>query len=370
MNTPPACLNLIDDCWYNIFDFLSVSDIVQMSTICKHLLRISGNYLCKNCLKLEFDVEENKITYLEKGVKTVELDFYPYIQKLRFYEHSFRRSYERKNLFLRETLTIINFDSLRKLKFWGVRLYQSEFSSITQVLIKIESIQIGWCKIFCTNIFTTIANHAPKLKKLSVKESRYGEKLFCENYKSLECLKYKSYSLDDDIEMNNLKSFFERHTKLKRFYTDYFLLFFWTEKDKLSETFINFDILGISFQQDKITLEPFVDFCKKLAELHQTGFYKYLSARINFPYMNYLPLMNAPIINLSREITIKELYIRRIKKSDFNFFDYELKELEHLTINSIDDASEILEFVRYVKPLKSIRIKYMNKNIFLLIFFH
>lgn len=351
-----AYLKLIDDCWFHIFDYLSPNDIVRMSATCKHLLHISGKYLNDNCPELKFHVKSTKIDHFEVESTTVEADFYEYIKKLRFESANF----DRKALFLQSVATANNFNSLQTLQFAFISLYQPEFNSIREVLKNVESVEMNFCQIYCATVFNTIANNASQLKKLSVKNTRSGDLLFSEVYKNLESLEYEAFSLND-VRVNNLKEFLESHEKLKKLNTS--ILFCGENKEVLNNTLINLDTLGVSFDEFSAIMEPIMNLSDGLIELHQTGFFKYLNVSINFTILSRdLSLIKQPIINLSQALTIKEIYISQIKNAYFDFFAYELKELEHLTVDYINDTSEILEFVRFSKNLKSIRINHMSKN--------
>lgn len=356
-NVPaPAYLKLIDDCWYHIFDYLSATDIVRMSATCKHLLQVSGNYLNDNCSDLDFHVKCNQIAHFDNESTKIEQDFYAYIKKIYFQGENF----ENKIAFLQSVSIANHFDSLQTIEFAFITIYQPDFHSSRQILKSVKNLKLNFTRILSESIFTTIANYATELTHLTVKNSTNGISLFYEKYNNLEFLEYDACTMSE-IHIDNIKDFLEYHTKLTQFNIDYFGL--WANKTMLDNTHIQLDTLGVSFSYYAMTLEPLMEMTDQLIALHQNGLFKYLSLSINYAlHARDMILLKQPIITLARALCIKKLYLSKIKDTYFDFFAYELKDLEHLTIDYVYNTSEIIEFVRHLKNLQSISIKYIFKD--------
>lgn len=353
---PPPCLKLVDDCWENIFDNLSPNDIVQMSSTCTDLMRVAGNYLKDYCSEMEFTVKRKEIVHFDNKIAEIEKDFYPYINKLLFEGENF----EQKAEFLHSIVIRNNFVSLKSIEFSFITLYQPDFHSFRQVFENVESVKLNFCKILSPSIFTTISKYATNLKHLSVKNSTHGLSLFHQKYEKLEYLEYESYSMTD-IQIENLTSFLQNHTKLKRFNTDYFGL--WANKNAVENSSINLDVLGVSFSQYAISLEPLMEISNELIQLYVSGLFKHLSLSINYTlFSREVELIREPIIHLARSVSIKELHLNKIKGAYFDFFAYELPNLEYLNIDSVYNTCEIVEFVRLLKNLKTIKLSYVYKD--------
>lgn len=347
------CFKLIDDCWDYIFDHLSTDEIVKIGETCKHLLSISGDYLVKYCPELKFYMSEKEI-YLIGNDKTVIIPaFYKYVTRLIIREQDLQ-----KDALFFANKSAIDFESLKKLEFKFMSLYQPHFDCFQNVLENVETVNIYCTKIFSPKIFETLATYAPNLKSLTVKYSTWGGLLFWQNYKNLEELSYDAYSYDE-LEIENLKDFLENHKKLKRFNCDYHSLM--ENGDVLKNTAINLDAFDVSFDSFTIAVHSHVEwdnFTSKLIELYERGIFKYINISLETVlYMRELRLVSQPILNLARAIPIKELYLDKVQSGKYpDFLTSELHQLERLHIGYVSNNNEILKFVRNSKNLKSIEI--------------
>lgn len=124
----PAYLKLIYDCWEHIFDYLSVNDILQIGSTCKHMEHASDQYLQQHCPNLSFYVSKNKIYGGHNKETLVHPDFHQNIKRLCIsnrYSENLPLSYR--------FIASSNFDSLQTLVFKSVFLDHTKLDSIQKV---------------------------------------------------------------------------------------------------------------------------------------------------------------------------------------------------------------------------------------------
>lgn len=125
---------------------------------------------------------------------------------------------------------------------------------------------------------------------------------------------------------NDLKTFLEKHSKLKHFESDY--CFLWTNRDLLTQTNIRLDSLGIHFGRNPRVTPSFDQFLNCLKTLYARGFYKTLhlsfngiafeeltfktiSALPSIKSMHMLPLTLTTAYNVSRLTNLVEIKMYR-----------------------------------------------------------
>lgn len=199
--------------------------------------------------------------------------------------------------------------------------------------------------------------------------------MFSQHYPTLERMKYETRTWDEVMQIDQLKLFLEKHTKLKHFECDY--RFLWANRNLLNETNVQLDLLTVWAREWNMAelFDQFVDFLK---QLYERGFYKIL--HLSFfdiwnPTLNYffnamstLPALEIlsyvyPLNSLSRFTNLKEFRAYRLSDSatEIEIVAKSLIKLEQLTVDNAT-VDDILPFIRYSKRLKAIRILKLRKN--------
>lgn len=366
LSVPPPYLKLIADCWEHIFDYLSLTDILQMGETCKRMRRMAGYYLREYFPDLRFNLlgQEVKVAYPHKF--HLRTDFYPYIRKLCI----LRRGNEFSSVLDDET-----FAAVKTLIFMSVELNRNQFAHTRNVLKNVEDIHIEHCNID-VEIFAQFVNYCPKLKSMRAEygntdHAAIAKSLFSQHYPTLEQLKYKSNSCHRQIDA--LKLFLEKHPKLKEFECN--MPFLWANRDLLLKTNVQLDLFIVDFTRNyNIPSDQFVEFLKKL---YARGFYKSLQLSIDritndifvhsdngictLPAFELLDINTDEEIDLSCLINLRELHIFNFQSTDMENLAKKLVKLEKLSFGSAS-MNKLLPFIYYSKRLKTVYIDNLDND--------
>lgn len=367
LTVPPApYLKLIADCWEHIFDYLSLKDILQMGETCKRMHRMAGYYFREYFPEMRFNLIGNEVKVAYPYNFHLRTDFYPYISKLCI----LRRSSEFTSRLDGET-----FSAVKTIIFMSVQLNQIQFASTQNMLKNVEDIHIEHCDIHC-GIFERFVRHCPKLKSL---RAEYGntdhadvaKSLFSQYFPALLHLKYKSNSCHTQID--ELKLFLEKHTKLEQFECN--MPFLWANRNLLLETNARLHLFIIDFTRNHNI--PTDEFVKLLKTLYERGFYKALQLSIDritndifehanngictLPAFEVLDINTDETIDLSCLTDLKELHIFNWSRTDLDNLAKKLIKLEQLSFGSAS-VDKILPFISYSKRLKQIYIDLLENN--------
>lgn len=352
---PPPYLKLNDDCWEHVYDYLSFEDVLAMGQTCNRMNQMSGYYVREYYPNLEFKMCDKKI-YLNEVC--VPAHFYQFIRRLSVYD-----SDDFSIIFV----NVAQFDSLKTLMFGLMALDGNAIESIRNVLENVETIELYCCKI-ASNFYKHLSNYCPQLKHLNVSYSNGEDTNFLtEYYPLLESLTYlvgaPFKNLSSLTMGHELKTFLEKHLKLKSFESD--AQFLWANRTRLEQTNIQLDLLHIDYNL------PLTTFGNLLRTLYEHGFYK--SLQLSYGYINEEQLGDK-ISKLPR--------LEKLKMKNDLFFDLSLVKLKELYITSFDspvseelvakivpklerlqfvyvDFNTILLFIRYAKRLRTIEIDFL-----------
>lgn len=363
--SPPPYLKLIADCWEHIFDLLSLNDIIAMGETCKRMHQMAGYYLREYFPDLRFNLIGNEVQVAYPHKFHLRTEYFRYIRKLCILKRS-----ELNSILSAET-----FSSLKTLIFMSIKLNEIQFGYTQNVLKNVETIQIEHCDI-SVGIFKQLVNYCPKLKFLCVEYGNIdnpvvAKSLFSHHIPTLEHLRCKPHSCDTQID--ELKTFFEKHTKLKQFECN--LPFVWANRNLLLQTNIHLDLFIIDFtRSSNIPSDQFVNFMKAL---YERGFYKAFQASIDritdnvFEHSSnaistlrafeILDINTDSTIDLSRLTNLRELHIYNFISADMEALATNLVKLEKLSFGSVS-IDRVLPFICQSKRLKSIHIDHLHEN--------
>lgn len=360
---PPPYLKLIVDCWEHIFDLLPLKDIFAMGETCIRMHRMAGYYLREYFPELRFNLigKDVQVAYPHKF--QLRADFFPYISKLCILKRS-----ELGCLLSRET-----FSSLKTLIFMSVEMNETQLFYTRYILKKVETIEIEHCDI-SAGIFKQLATCCSKLKFLCVQygnidNAAIAKSLFAQHFPTLEHLRYKPHSCHTQID--ELKTFLEKHTNLKQFESN--LPFLWAHRELLCGTNTQLDLFIIDFTRtSNIPSEQFVNFLKTL---YERGLYKSFQASIDrvtdnvfehssdgiytLPAFELLDINTDSAIDLARLTNLKELHIYNMTDANTETLAKNLAKLERLSFGSVS-IDRIVPFICNSKRLKAIYIDHLR----------
>lgn len=356
---PPPYLKLIADCWEHIFDRLSIKDILIMGQTCKRMSQMSGYYIREYNPYVEFWMTKAGVQSQDVYVQS---DFYRFIGRLIIgpgNESEFH-------------LNVDQFNALKTIVFFDCQITETQIDGMQNVLKNIESIQLNTNKV-PGSILEQFSKYCPKLKQLDACDPEAA--LFLQHFPALECLRYLPFRC---MQTDDVKTFFEKHSKLKQFVTS--RGFLWENRDILNQTTAHLEFLNVYFNKSDSTV-PFNEFIEILKTLHERGFFKKLqlslphgietSSLVHFrnsistlPQFDRLfvsthSLVDLPSLTHLRSLRIQELLCGfNCTITEVESLAKNLTNLEHLTFQSAN-VSAIRPFVRYSKKLQIITIFFL-----------
>lgn len=362
--TSPPYLKLIVDSWEHIFDNLSLLDIISMSKMCKRMNQLAGYYIGEylppfpvnltkaGCEFTHFDYPISNVQYIR-----LRTDFHQFIQLLIVDEDSHSSACSE----------IV--PALKRIKFYCDD-FSKAFANTQRLLTNVEEVFLT--SIFSRSIgddsFEQIGKCCPRLKRLDLQMECGSVGLLSHYYPSLECLTYRAEAINLTTQTDELKTFLEKHSKLKRFECDYHFL--WANRDLLTQTNIKLDSLVILLRESSIGTPSLDHFLNYLKTLHAHGFYKtlHLSLIIDPIYLSISTLLAMPTLetlrcyylpsalDIARLSNLKELqlcFANNMSDEYVDAFAKNLINLERLTITN-HPSRHILPFIRYSKKLETI----------------
>lgn len=358
---PPPYLKLMLDCWYHVFDNLSIGDVLVMGETCKRMNRIAGSYIREYYPQLQFTLHKGIIQYQNVCLQP---EFYPYIGRLEI----------RHDASAVEFLSNCqSFDALKAIYFSSGVVDLTQIPNGKNVLKNVEYIQVYGYHI-PGNIFEQFANDCPKLRHIKV--SSEDDDLFAHHFPMLEHLQLK-YSPLKCKRIAELQTFLEMHTKLKQFET--WDSFAWANRDILIETNHQLDLLKLYFGAMHST-KMFNEFAEFLRKLHERNFYKSLELSIpdwifkncdeqiintifTLPQLEKLTTNARADFNSNHLMHLKELNITTIAFGmNIETWATHLPILEQLYLCEAD-LNTIFAFLRHSQRLETIKIGKLTRGI-------
>lgn len=354
---PPPCFKLIVECWELILDHLSLEDILTLSQTCKPMLQLAGCYFREHFSNY-IATWNSKIPPGTFGIHDCDVpyNFIPFVQRFNI-NHNLNYT----------TVATAKIPRIRTVFLLTGEPITTNVVHARNVLKNAEMIEVEFEKD--SKLFEQLADFCPNLKCLSMvvefgtaSSDIFG--LFSQYFPSLEYLALVSVPKRSIIPNDNVKSFLEKHSKLKHFQADY--RFLCANRDVLAETNIQLDSFGIDFVRP-YGLDRFSNFLKKL---HARGFYKTL--HLSFDYESWtsfpdtiftLPALESlhhvsilPTLDTSRFANLKEMVISakwNMEIKDMEILAKNLTNIERLRVRCFV-LDFITPFICYSKRLKTL----------------
>lgn len=327
--------SMIDDCWSHVFDFLSPSDILQMSQTCTHMQRVCGEYLVKYFPRVEYHFKkEQKMFGPFPKLVEIRSDFCKYIGALTIRAEGFDDS----------SKNVERFSSLKSVKFD----FMHEISKHRNLLKSIEDLELNGTNC-ADSAFKEISSNCQKLKKLRVRFCRGNVSAVFEQY--FPTLEYFYIYQHFEIE-SGLECFLNKHKTLKHLVCEY--TFLWENREWFFKTIAQLDeitvILNVKMHEKG---NVFFDMLKRL--FHQ-GFYKRLTLSLtcDFGY-NGFETMTKLIVDLSQSVPLKKLCLHgEIYQAQTDYLANNLPTLEEVDL-LLPLVSHIESFIYHSRSVKNVR---------------
>lgn len=366
---PPEIFKLDIDCFNEIFEWLSLRDLIAVGNTCTRLQQIAGNFFRQN-FSAKSARGENDGIYLSSLKSNI------------FSENIRKISISGNRL---KAYRYVGLNCTKSIKYFRVYgfLPDGAFDYVKEILSEIEVLEMNECFIngeFYENYLKFCSN----VKSLSVARSGYiqdksivigtGNDWLLRRYPTL-----KHFELTDTFELKNneLKTFFEQNPNIVTFSTDARTL--WENRHSFIDIFVNLETMAINICQSKIIDSNNQPLSIKdsvyniLAELHRRGFYRRLHLYVYFVdqqnldkmlSLSAIEMLNGDIVRIDGSLVdVKTLAICYADEIlNMHNVPGKLLKLERLYFSEIT-SDRILPFICYSTQLRIIRIREFKDGI-------
>lgn len=353
------------DCFHEVFDYLSLDDLISIGHSCKRLQRIAGSFIQRNFVAKRKTCVNNNI-YMCWTPRKIGI-FSRFIEKISIFG-GFSDPYQ--------YLGSNRFNSIREIRLAQVELSANEVACMREILMEVEVVSTDQCR-FHGEFYENFLKFCPKVKNLSVSRSSYDRDRAIIIGTGNEWLKEK-YPLLEHLELTDLYEF--KNNDLKILLQQNPLQSFSTDAKSLlinQHSFLSSDVkldrLAVDFHHPK-NINTDVDpsfivnmLYNLLMELHEKGFYKSLHMYITFVdrdhcmqklfSLNSLEMLGGFVNSIENPLKkLRELDINKGSEvNDLGTFPIKIPELERVCFSEAT-SDDILPFICHSIKLKMIKI--------------
>lgn len=366
---PPAIFKLNVDCLHNIFEWISLTDLISIAGTCKRLHQAAGDFFRWNSVSREITIRNGSI-YIPFREVNIFIEYIPRI--------SITCTSMRLNRLIGEKCK-----SLRHIRLMG-SLLEDRIEHLKGILKHVEMIDM----VECPNreeFFDFFLQHCSNVKSLSVQRSGKIRNnviiVGCNNdwmLRTHPTLKY--FELLDAYELRNneLLTFFQKNPQVRTFSTDSYSLC--ENRNTFLTGDIQLDRLAIEFTTESMAAET-IDL---LNELYERGFFKRLHVYVPYHARTYIErILLMPLASNALEMfhgSFKGIPqpLKNLKILGITYFQDNnslsatdipryLPNLERIYLAQCR-VDHILPFIRNAANLKAIKIKHFAdfKNLMVL----
>ncbi|XP_031640983.1 uncharacterized protein LOC116352482 [Contarinia nasturtii] len=355
------------DCFEEVFDYLSLSDLTAMGQTCKRMERIAGH-----CFQLSYKAKpanffNRNSFYLPMGSEVKVDCFKNLLQKIYYHRPSTTFTIGPRNVSHNEMMQLetqlTHSTSIKEIEITRFRLTMDRINQLKVVLSKIERVIIKSCRFNEIELDAFIAA-CSKVKYLSIgRETQHKCQWMRRIYPTLEHIEFKRFAAKD---VPALITFLELNTTIKQFSVDMELLL--SKQNLFKNSSIKLGTLAIDCDaeyKDECDL-----YCQLLNELYDSGFYKKLHLtfngfRIRQKVVDKLASVKGLVklrveqhenrINFGALSNLEELYINSIFYIGDHVNQDFLPKLKRIVSEVFSD--DILPFICHSRNLNKIKVK-------------
>lgn len=358
-----AIFKLNVDCFHEIFDWLSQSDLLAVGRTCKRLRKVVGLFY-----ELTYSTKvargENDGIYISSLRSNV---FSRYIRKISI-------SGERSGAYRYVASNCTN--SIKHFRAYGT-LPDDGFECIQNILKRIEFLDMNEC-VIKGDFYENYLKYCPNVKTISVTRSdRIRDKAIIigtgNNWLLQEYPKLEHFELTDlyELKMNELTTFFQRNPKIRTLSMDSRTL--WENRHSIIEANLKLDTLAMDIYQSKIfntnnqPISMVDSIYDLLTDLYKRGFYKKLNLYMIFvDQENIHKLCSLPALEMIYgDILRIDRYLPDVNAvaiwcgdeiANVEYLPGKLPNLERIAFSKINPIN-VMPFIRHSVHLKQIKIK-------------
>lgn len=357
-------LKLDIDCFHEIFDYLSLDDLISIGHACKRLQGIAGTFVRQNFVAKRKTCVNNNIvmcwTHRKIGI------FSRFIEKLSVFG-GFSNSYQ--------YIKLNNFNCLREIRLAQVEIIVNDVECVREVLLKVEVLEVDQCNF--KGEFKLL-EFCPNVRRLSVSRSSYdrdraiiigtGNEWLTKLYPTLEHLELTDLY---EFKNNEVKLLFQQNSNIRSFSTDAKSLLinqrsFLSSDAKLDQLAIDFHHPNsINAEADPLFIVN--SFYNLLIELHEKEFYQSLHIFVSFVdsqncmqklfLLEPLEMLGGFVISIENPLMkLRELDINKGSEvNDIGMIPIQIPKLESISFSEAT-SDDILTFICHSSKLRIIKV--------------
>lgn len=345
------------DCYEEAFDYMPFRDLVSIGKTCKYFRKVAGDILKQTYSTIAIDCENDYKVFRSSlnGCYNAH-HMYEFVDEISIYSLVDDETEPNK---LNQTASILlKLTHLKKMNINGFEINQTQMSSISSTLNKIEALRLENCS-FDGDLKEIVFKFCPNLKHLAIIEA--SEFINNTNTLTLECKTLERFEFTDylDYQFNGLTNFLDLNANIKNIGIPANWLMTY-ENWATTTTKATFDNLAIQiFSLNSI---DFVSFCNLLNKLHRQGFHKELKLYF-FHALFYRESLNArkTILQLKmiNGLTKLSIHISTKELNNVTTALCDLKSLNELCIH-FSDNNESIDWMETANSLTNIERIYFD----------
>lgn len=335
---------LNNDCFAEIFEYLSLRELYAVGQTCKTIYELAGDYFkCNYTGAVTFSGDNGIFTEFSDNnrafqQRTQTSGFNKFITQISHY-------YERMAPLYYIQSHSMEFESINQINFVCVPINGTRIKCIQKILHQIQQLQIKNCSVE-GDLYDTVLKYCDNLKCLYIQDADFGRyrngqyqlkyDWLIQNHPALEHLELISYYSSYFMEFDH---FLKYNRNVQSFSTTF--KFIWDNRLELLKCNAKLDLLKVKMirlsrhhngndEDDEI----FASICNLLKQLHERGFYNRL----------HLYLQHIRQLNIQQLISLNGLEKICVRTFSENLNLVQLKNIKELAI--LDGADAI-----YMEPL-------------------
>lgn len=349
-----SLFKLDTDCCDEIFEFLSMNELNELSRTCKTMQKVVGEHIQRN-YKIVYEIIHEEASWSNEPS---EMGNYQYIEVLK----AIRNNKPLEHICSHSS----KFTSLKELTLLSVDLNDPY---VLKVLPNIEILKLIDCELD-GDLYQFFLQFCPKLKEIRIDDD---DQLIVNEFqnrwldKSYPFLEKFGLILPDGFEINKLRSFLERNSTIKEFAITGSTL--WENKGKILRAKVQLEKFAVNYGYYGFK-KNFEQFCKLLCQLYERGFYKRL--HLDICDFKKLHMVQLPSLEGLESLKIRTFTkdcdsIRLPKLKKVSLTSHDEMPLQMMSVEDIElnrgSFKDLLAFICNIVNLRKIKILSYNGDL-------
>lgn len=372
---PASIFQLNNDCFEEIFDYLSLKDLHSFGETCRELQHLAGDYFQRNFKSAEkFSGTDGVYTVYSdhEGVSNQRIQTSGFNQFINYISHYYEEIQPLQYVHLHSD----EFTAINHIYLVCLVINPTKIEYLQKILSKIEVLQLRQCTLL-GDFHENLLKYCKNLKRLYIQDDlgdiidENGNLWLLRQYPTLEFLQL---TLRYPFRILELSAFLERNSNVRSFSTSSRCL--WENRHELLECKATIDLLEIqmldNFYRQLIDIRLI---CELLNQLYDRGFYQRLHLSVKrvdqkcseqlksvfglefLSIRQFNECYNLPLLRNLKSIEIFD-------GSNANDMDILAKKLNNLEKVLIENAThnDILPFIRQSVRLNKMKIAFKTNE--------